>query len=128
MAFRNDTTITDKVIPWCKSGDAALTTDASSLPFYCHKALTVVGVRALVATAPTGAVLYADLHKDGVTMFTTQANRPHIHIGATDSGSWTVPDVTAVAAGSILTVNIDAIGSTLPGTQLTVEVRVRERL
>jgi len=40
-----------------------------------------------------------------------------------DSGSWAAPAVTAVAADDYLTVNVDAVGSTIPGAGLTVMVK-----
>lgn len=128
MGFRNDAYLTEIVVPWCKSGDAATTTDATALPLLLPRAHTVVGVRALVATAPTGTPLIVDLHNNGVTMFTTQANRPTIAITTLDSGAWAVPDLTAIVADDVLTVNVDQIGSGDPGTQLTVELRLLRRV
>lgn len=127
MAFRDENYLTTHLFPWCKSGDVDTTVDADSLPLLMPGGGRVLGVRAVIASPPTGANLIADLHQNGVTMFTTQANRPTILATELDSGAWAVPDVTAFAAGDRLTVNVDAIGTTLPGTALTVEVRVWTR-
>jgi hypothetical protein len=83
--------------------------------------LTIVKVKAHVKTAPTGATLIVDVNKAGTTIFTNQANRPTIAIGATDDDSGT-PDVTALAEGNVLSIDIDQIGSTVAGADLTVEV------
>jgi len=83
--------------------------------------LTITKVKLVVKTAPTGAAIIVDINKNGTTIFTTQGNRPQIAAGATtgDSGA---PDVTALAEGDKLTIDIDQIGSTIAGADLTVEV------
>jgi hypothetical protein len=54
-------------------------------------------------------------------MFTTQANRPTVAAGSNVS-SVAVPNVTALAAGDYFTVDIDQIGSTVAGADLTLVV------
>src|SRR5581483_10147938 len=85
------------------------------------KALTISGIKAKVATATTGASVIVDVHKNGTTLFTTQGNRPTIAASATSSAS-EVPDVTALAVGDVITVDVDQVGSTVPGADLTVTV------
>jgi hypothetical protein len=84
---------------------------------------TILGVQAAVNTAPTGAALIVDVNIDGTTAFTTQTDRPQIAAGAFDSGAEKVPAVTAIPAGSYLTVDVDQIGATVAGSDLTVVVR-----
>lgn len=91
--------------------------------FMLPVAVTIVSCRALVGTAPVGASAIVDVHMDGTTIYTTQGNRPTIATGDTDSGSWSAPDVTAFAANSYFTVDIDQIGSTTPGANLTLMIR-----
>ena len=83
--------------------------------------LTITKVKLVVKTVPTGAAIIVDVNKNGTTIFTTQANRPQIAIGESTGDSGT-PDVTALAEGDKLTVDIDQIGSTIAGADLTVEV------
>lgn len=83
--------------------------------------LTIRSVRASVKTAPAGSSLIADVNLDGVTIFTTQANRPTIPDGALTSGM-AVPAVTVWPAGSFLTADVDQIGSTTPGAELVIQV------
>jgi hypothetical protein len=83
--------------------------------------LTITKVKLVVKTAPTGAAIVVDVNKNGTTIFTTQANRPQIAIGATTGDSGT-PDVTSLAEGDKLTIDIDQVGSTVAGADLTVEV------
>jgi hypothetical protein len=81
-------------------------------------------VRAAVNTAPTGADLVVDVNKNGTTIYTTQSKRPSIAAGTnTDLGD--TPDITTLAAGDYLTVDVDQVGSTAAGSDLTVTVRVR---
>ena len=87
-------------------------------------ACTWQALRMRAGTAPTGASLIADINKNGVTMFTTQANRPTIAAGANSAGAVTLPDITALAAGDYVSVDIDQIGSGVAGSDLTVAIKV----
>ncbi|MFG1977044.1 hypothetical protein ACGFJC_47595 [Nonomuraea fuscirosea] len=84
---------------------------------------TIVAVRATVVTAPAGSGLTVDVHKNGTTVFTNQANRPIIAAGTTTIKRTTI-DVPTVADGDYLTVDVDAVGSTTPGSDLTVQITV----
>lgn len=103
----------------------ALTATAGAGRFPCPFAGTIVGVRPAVGTAPTGAAILVDINLNGTTVFTTQANRPSIAAGAT-SGGQAVPDVTTVAAGDLISVDIDQIGSTVAGSDLSVVVLIQK--
>ena len=83
-----------------------------------------------VVTAPTGANLIVDVNyvaggswdgTNATTIFTTGpgTNRPEIAASAfiDDSGT---PDVTSLAAGGIISISIDQIGSTIAGADLMV--------
>ena len=85
-------------------------------------AITIVDVTATCNTAPTGAAALFDVNKGGTTIFSTQGNRPTVAAGSQD-GSAATPDVTAVAAGDVLTVDIDQIGSSTAGADATVVIR-----
>jgi len=100
----------------------ALTTGTDKAPtIVAPCTLTIVKVKVVVKTAPTGAALIVDVNKNGTTIFTTQGGRPTIAIGDTTDDSDT-PDVTALAETDKLTVDIDQVGSTIAGADLTVEV------
>jgi hypothetical protein len=86
------------------------------------RALTIMAVRASVGTAPTGSALVVDVNKNGVTIFTTQGNRPSIPAAGNTSGKVANMDVTALADGDYLTVDVDQVGSTTPGSDLTVQI------
>lgn len=82
---------------------------------------TILGIVAVVGVAPTGAAVIVDVNKNGSTIFTNQANRPTIAIDNNDSGV-KIPDVIEFSDGDYLTVDVDQIGSTTPGAELTVQV------
>lgn len=84
---------------------------------------TLIGAVASVGTAPTGAAILVDVNKNGTTVYTTQANRPSIAIAANASAIPPVaPNVTALIAGDYLSVDVDQVGSTIPGSDLVVQV------
>ena len=79
-----------------------------------------------VGVAPTGAALVVDLLLNGVTIYTTTANRPTVAIAARVSApanSALRPDVTKFVAGDVLSLSIITVGSTVAGTDLDVSVQ-----
>lgn len=82
---------------------------------------TISEVRASVGTAPTGASLIVDVHKSGTTIFTTQSNRPTIAV-STNTDLANAIEVTSFASGEYLTVDIDQVGSTVAGADITVQI------
>lgn len=100
-----------------KSGVLAVGVGAGRfmVPFAC----TIAHVRAVVNGAPVGAAILVDVNKNGTTIFTTQANRPSIAAAGFSSAKKT-PDVTSMADGDYFTVDVDQVGSTTPGSDLTV--------
>lgn len=102
-----------------KDGVCAVATGA--LRWYARGAWTITQVRASVGTAPTGASLIVDVNKNGTTIFTTQSNRPTIAAsGFTDLAD--AINVSALADGDYLTVDTDQVGSSVAGSNLTVQV------
>jgi hypothetical protein len=85
---------------------------------------TIASVRASVGTSPVGASVIIDINVDGTTIFTTQANRPTLAPGTNTTGKVINMNVVTVNDGSYLTVDVDQIGSTAPGSDLTVQVEV----
>lgn len=84
--------------------------------------LTIRSVRASVGTAPVGAAIRVDVNVNGTSIFTTQGNRPSIAAGSNTSGRVENMDVTSLPDGGYLTVDVDAIGSTTAGSDLTVQI------
>jgi hypothetical protein len=120
IALAGDSHTVKTTLTFAVTGTLTVGTDkAPTIVAPC--ALTIVKAKVVVKTAPTGATLIVDVNKAGTTIFTTQANRPTIAIGATQADSGT-PDVTSLAEGDKLTIDIDQVGSTIAGADLTVEV------
>ena len=103
------------------SGDLAV----GASPFRIYNPLgvsvTISKVFLAASTAPTGAAIIADIHKDATTIFTNQAHRPQI-AAAANTGETTTIDVATWAAGEYLTAEIDQIGSGTAGANLVVHI------
>lgn len=84
--------------------------------------LTIRAVLISVTTAPTGAAILVDINVNGTTIFTTQANRPSIAASAFASSKVVTMNTTTMNDGDYLTADIDQIGSTVAGSNLTVQV------
>jgi hypothetical protein len=106
-------------VTFTKTG--TLATGTGTARFYFNATRTLTAVRIGVGTAPTGANLIVDVNKGGTTIFTTQSNRPEIAASGFTDESGTV-EVTSMAAGDYLTVDIDQIGSTIAGADLVVNI------
>ena len=83
---------------------------------------TIGQIRGVIITANTGASVLVDVNKNGTTIFTTQANRLAIPVSTTTVQTSATPDVTSVTGGDVLSVDIDQIGSTIAGADLSVMI------
>ncbi len=110
---------THVVIPFSHAGNAVV--GSGTMRYYVDQTWTISTVRASVNVAPTGAALIVDVNKNGTTIFTTQGNRPQIAV-STNTDVSGAPDVTSLASGDYLTVDIDQIGSTIAGSDLVVTI------
>jgi len=70
-----------------------------------------------------GADIVVDVNKNGSTIYTSQGNRPTVPDG-NNIGTETTPNVTEIAEGDWFTVDIDQVGSTNPGGDVTVMIEV----
>ncbi len=118
------TAATARVLPYSYYGSLMVSTGTFRLYNDSGTDWTVTGVRASLGTAPTGTSVIIDINKNGTTLFTNQANRPTIAISSNTSGNVTNMDVTTIADGEYLTVDIDQVGSGTKGADLTVQVGV----
>ncbi len=85
--------------------------------------LTIVKAYVVVKTAPTGAAIIVDINKNGTSLWSvTPGNRVQIADGAT-TGYQTIFDTTALAEGDLLTIDLDQVGSTTSGVDLTIELK-----
>lgn len=113
-------------VTFAKQGELEVTTDTGAHRFYVEGNFTIAHVQISVAVAPTGSSVIVDVNVDGTTIFTTQSNRPEIAVSGFFDASGTINDPDH-DDGQYITVNIDQIGSTLPGEGLTVIVWIKRR-
>jgi hypothetical protein len=93
--------------------------------FYLQRDYRISAIAVAVGTSPTGSSVIVDINKNGTTIFTTQANRPTIAVGG-NSDLTSVPDVDTLSEGDYLTVDIDQVGSSFAGSDLTVQIELTE--
>ena len=112
--------------PYIFSVTGALTVATGKSRVYLEGNYAIDSVRASVNTAPAGAAIIVDVSLNGTTIFTTQANRPSITAGAnTALGNLGAGTITSISTGQYLTVDVDQIGTTTAGSDLTVVIRLR---
>ena len=75
-------------------------------------------------TPPAGADILVDINKNGATLWgTNQGNRVKC-VAAAEDGSGSSFDTTAVAADDFFDIDIDQVGSSTPGSDVTVELEI----
>jgi hypothetical protein len=115
--------------PWfgfaCSDETTAITTGTSKLRFRMPFACTLLAVVFEAKTAPTGSAAVFDLNEAGTSVFSTN---PRIDAGGTDSSASGTPAVisdSSIAAGAVMTVDFDQIGSTVAGAGIKMWINVR---
>jgi hypothetical protein len=99
-----------------------LATQTSGLRFYVEDASVITQVRASLGTAPVGQAAILDINKNGSSIFTSS---PHPQVADGAHTGTATPDVTGLAPGDYLTIDVDQVGLTTTGSDLVVQVRVR---
>jgi hypothetical protein len=98
-------------------GNATLGATDPQMPLYGNWVLLQAAARA--RTGPVGANLIFDVNVNGSTVWSNAANRLRIVAGAT-SGVTTVFNNPVVPDGSVITLDVDGIGVSTPGADITV--------
>lgn len=104
----------------CSDEISNLTTGTAKVTFRMPYAFNLSAVRASVNTAPTGATIIVDINEGGASVLSTK-----LSIDATEKTSQTaaVPAVISdatIADNAEITIDIDQVGSTVPGKGLKV--------
>lgn len=105
----------------CSDETSNLTTGAAKVTFRAPHAMTIVGVRANVNSASSGANVEVDINDGGVSIFSTVLS---IDAGEETSVTAATPAVisdTAIADDAEITIDIDAAGTT-PAKGLKVHI------
>ena len=89
--------------------------------WYPGRAITIIGVRATMGSPSSGASVIVDVNKNGVSIFSTQSNRPTIPAGSNTDLADAI-NLPSVGASDYVTVDIDTAGTTTPGSDLTVDI------
>jgi hypothetical protein len=87
---------------------------------------TITKAYAYIKTVNTGAAIIIDINKNGTSLWSaTPANR--LTISASDADHYATQtnfDNASIAEGDILTLDLDQVGSTISGSDLTVQLMV----
>ena len=115
-----------RVLLWYVSGEQETGTNVSAritLPFDGK----IVKAKAYLATAPTGANFLIDINLNGTTLW---ASSGKLTVLATENSATALTsfDKTTVFEDDYFTIDIDQIGSTLPGEDLTIQLHIEETL
>lgn len=98
-----------------------LTTGVAKVTFRMPAAVTLTAVRGSVNTAPTGGTLLAfDVKESGTTIFSTKPTFDASEKTTTTAATPAVISDASIADDAEITINIDAVGSTVPGAGLKV--------
>jgi len=92
--------------------------------FYIPQSLTITNIRASVGMSPSGSSIIVDVYKNGSTIFTTVGNRPTISVGSFLDNS-SIPNSTSLVSGDYLTIGIVQVGSSVAGSDLTVQIELQ---
>jgi hypothetical protein len=75
--------------------------------------------RASVTTAPTGSTIIVDIEESGTTIFSTKLTIDATEKTSTTATTFVFSD-SSLADDAEITVNIDQVGSTIPGAGLKI--------
>lgn len=104
---------------WYFDGTQTVTTMKGpqiTMPF----GLTLSGITLKAKGAPTGAALIYDINKNGTSIFST---RPALAANNTVGGTGAVFSTTTLEPNSVLTIDIDQVGSTFAGSGVTIMLK-----
>jgi hypothetical protein len=90
-------------------------------PYRFPFAATILGVSGCLGVAATGSPVVIDINVNGVTIFPVQTSRPSFAPGVTD-----LPEIVLnvpIVTSDRLTIDLDDVGSTLSGEDLTIFIR-----
>jgi hypothetical protein len=105
----------------CSDETTALTTGTAKATFRMPYAFTVTAVRASVTTAPTGGTLLTvDINESGVSILSTKLTFDASEKTTTTAATPAVISDTSLADDAEITIDIDAVGSTIAGAGLKV--------
>lgn len=116
-------TVPCEFIVACSDETTALTTGTAKVTFRAPYAFTVTAVRASVTTAATGGTLLTvDINESGTTILSTKLTLDASEKTSTTAATAAVISDSAIADDAEITIDIDAVGSTIAGAGLKVYI------
>lgn len=104
----------------------SLYTTTSATPILiAHKAMTIIKAYAAVKTVPIDADIIVDINKAGTSIWSGDQTKRLKIIDSASSGTQDQFTTTALAEEDQLTLDIDQVGSTTTGADLTVVLRCK---
>ena len=121
----NFDTVADAIVPtFVFTITGTLTTGTNLTPaLIVPGAYTIQKAYAYVKTAPTGATILIDINVNGTSIWNSDQNNRLTIAASAQTGSQTIFDTTALQDFDVLTVDVDQVGSTIAGADLTVELK-----
>ena len=104
----------------CSDETTDLATGTGVAIFRMPYGFTLSAVRASVATAPTGAALQVDINEGGTSILSTKMTIDASEKTSTSAATAAVISDANLADDAEITIDIDQVGSTVPGTGLKV--------
>jgi hypothetical protein len=103
-----------------------LTVEVGAARIYAEGQYLIASIRASVGGAPAGASVVVDLKVNGTSIlnFTGSDHRLVIPAGAFTSGRGDISAVPLLKDGDYLTVDVNQVGTTTPGSDLIVNIRI----
>jgi len=99
------------------------TGENQTLTWIVPQNMTIIKCYGYLKTAPTGATLIVDINVNGTSIWdSTQASRLTFAV-SNQSTSQTSFDNSSLSEGDILTLDVDQVGSTIAGSDLTVVLK-----
>lgn len=109
-----------KEVTFFTESDLVISTGVDRRYFFEDSKIT--HIRASVDTPPSGAPIIVDINVNKTSIFTEQNDRPTILAGE-ETTLITLPDGIFVTEGDFLTIDIDQVGDTTPGANLSVQIK-----
>ena len=110
-----------KTVVFCLTG--ALTIGTNKIGWLSTGTYTITKIKIYSNTVPTGTDIIADIHKNGVSLFTTQANRPTVVVNTNLGADRINMDIATVVENDYVNLDIDQVGSIIVGgNNLIVEL------
>lgn len=104
----------------CSDETTDLTVGTDKTQFRLPYGFTLTDVRCSVNTAPTGSTIIVDINENGSSILSTKLSIDVSETTSTTAATQPVISDTSLADDSIISIDIDQIGSTVAGTGLKV--------